>query len=426
MTMVYLTIHRSAHTIGGNCIEITTSEGHRLILDAGRPLDAPVEMTTGLIPSSLDINTPIDGLLLSHSHQDHYGLLNELPISWPVFCGEPSEKLIRLTASIFGDPPKQVFRHWQSEIPFTLGPFTITPYLTDHSAFDAYMLQVDVHGRRLLYSGDFRIHGRKQSLVKKMLANPPKKVDILIMEGTNIGSDKPCLSESDLETEFTQLLQTTPGRVFVGWSAQNIDRTVTLFRACKRTNRTMVVDLYGAEVLETLAAHANIPRPGWPNLKVVITSGLSKIYNKKGQSDFIERMVKQGIAAKRLCDNKRQWLIMTRSSLIRDYQRNNVIPTPEDVWSWSMWSGYLQEERGQIIQSWFEKTECPAKHIHTSGHASPTDLQEFAEKIAPRFLVPVHGIAWDGENTVGFPAIQRLADGEMFSIPTTNSEEGHY
>ena len=44
--------------------------------------------------------------------------------------------------------------------PFELRPFTITPFLVDHSAFDAYALLVEAGGRRLFYSGDLRGHGR--------------------------------------------------------------------------------------------------------------------------------------------------------------------------------------------------------------------------------------------------------------------------
>jgi hypothetical protein len=62
VTAVFLTIHRAAHEIGGNCIEIATSDGHRLILDAGRPLDVPEDVKDGLLPSTLDTKAPVDGL----------------------------------------------------------------------------------------------------------------------------------------------------------------------------------------------------------------------------------------------------------------------------------------------------------------------------------------------------------------------------
>lgn len=99
MAEVCLTIHRATHEIGGNCIELATSDGHRLILDDGRPLDAPEGMKVGLRPPTLDTTTPVDAVLLSHPHQDHYGLLGELPADWPVYCGAACEKLLAQLAS---------------------------------------------------------------------------------------------------------------------------------------------------------------------------------------------------------------------------------------------------------------------------------------------------------------------------------------
>src|SRR5690606_23963055 len=109
--------------------------------------------------------------------------------------------------------------------PFAVGPFTITPYLTDHSAFDAHMLLVDVGGKRILYTGDFRRVGRKAVLVDRFLASPPKGVDVLLIEGTTLGRAEPFPTESELEERFVELFEGTSGRVFVTWSAQNIDRT---------------------------------------------------------------------------------------------------------------------------------------------------------------------------------------------------------
>jgi ribonuclease J len=101
---VTLTIHRAASEIGGNCIEIAAN-GERILLDAGRPLDASEDEACGLVPKSLDLVQPVAGVLLSHAHQDHYGILNELPASWPVYCGKAAESLIRLTSGIFEKTP---------------------------------------------------------------------------------------------------------------------------------------------------------------------------------------------------------------------------------------------------------------------------------------------------------------------------------
>ena len=411
---VRLTVHRSAHEIGGNCIEITEDGGHRIILDVGRPLDAPADAKS-LLPRSLDLEAPCDGILISHPHQDHYGLLEEAPAGWPIYCGAATERLIRLSSAIFGKELPHAFHPWKNGTAFQIGPFTLTPFLIDHSAFDAYMVLIEVHGRRLLYSGDFRTHGRKSALTKRLMAAPPENIDVLLMEGTNLGSDKTCTTESNLEGAFVDLFRSTTGRVFVAWSAQNVDRTVTLYRACLKTGRTLVIDLYTAEVMEALAEFGKLPRPGWKNVKVVVTSAFARMYRRTGREAFVEQMVPHGISAAKLEENPEKWVVMVRPSLIRDYVPKGVTPNHQDAWCWSMWRGYLGNEDGALVSKWFKDGRSRANHIHTSGHASPAVLLSFAHAINAKQLVPIHGAAWDGDTT-GFPSIRRLADGQSMTL----------
>jgi ribonuclease J len=410
---VTLTVHRATDQIGGNCIEVA-AKGGRLILDVGRPLDAPAD-ATGLIPDSLDVKAPNTSILISHPHQDHYGLLEETPPSWPVYSGAATQRLIRLTANIFGKSLDRAFSHWTSGKPLSIGPFTVTPWLTDHSAFDAHMLQIDGLGRRILYSGDFRLHGRKSALVQRLMASPPADVDVLLMEGTNLGTTKPSKTEAALEAEFIDLFRSTPGRVFVAWSAQNVDRTVTLYRAALQTGRTLVVDLYTAEVMQALGEFGRLPQPDWSRIKVVVTSSLARMYRRRGDEAFVHQMVANGISAKKLEQDRSKWVVMVRPSLARDYERAGVIPTSEDAWSYSQWSGYLSAPDGQALQAWFERGAAKARHIHTSGHASSDDLRAFAGAIRPKWLVPIHGVAWDEERE-GFPPVKRLKDGEPLLV----------
>lgn len=407
-----LTIHRSASQIGGNCIELEHSSGERLLLDVGRPLDAP-NNAMGLLPQSLDLKRPAH-VVISHPHQDHYGLLNEIPRHWPVHCGAASEKLMRLTASITGGQIEQECHAWKSGVATDIGPFKVTPLLIDHSAFDASMVLIEAEGKRVLYSGDFRIHGRKSALVERLMSSPPKDIDVLLLEGTNLGSDKPTKSEADLEEDFVDLFKNTPGRVFVAWSAQNVDRTVTLYRAAKKTGRTLVVDLYTAEVMELLAEHGRLPRAGLENIKVVITSSMARMYKRKGHAEFVDHMATggRGISASALNDHRSKWVVMLRDSLRGDYENKGVTLNSADSWSWSMWSGYLKSASAELLD-WLQ--DAAPRHIHTSGHASPRHLLDFAKAVAPKKLVPIHSFTWD-DHIEGFPAVHRMKDGETLTI----------
>lgn len=410
MPPLTLTIHRSAHEIGGNCIELALG-GERILLDMGRPLAAPRE-TRDLLPASLDTTTPAT-ILISHPHQDHYGLLEEAPAHWPVRCGEPTRRLMHLTMSITGRTLPHAATSWRSGEPFDVGPFQITPLLTDHSAFDAHMLLIEAAGKRLLYSGDFRMHGRKRVLVERMMRDPPRNIDVLLMEGTNLDSDKPCVTEDDLEGRFRSLFEATRGRVFVAWSAQNVDRTVTIYRACLKTGRTLVVDLYTAEVMQMLAEFGRLPTPDWRQVKVVMTRSL----RRRVDDGFADKLVKggQAISAAALQKASEPMVIMTRGSLLRDYAAKGVAANADDAWCWSQWRGYLREPDGAFVAQWFDNAGARAEHIHTSGHASAADLRAFAAAIAPKQLAPIHGVNWDNDQP-GFPPSLRLRDAETHTL----------
>ena len=412
-TTLNLTVHRGTQQIGGTCIEIAHPHGDRLILDAGRPLDAP-EGATGLLPESLDLSRPAT-VLISHPHMDHWGLIGEIPASWPIWTGSGSAKLIAATSDITRRPLPRTFETWNSHSgPIAIGPFTVTPFLTDHSAFDAYMLLVDVEGKRILYTGDFRRHGRKCELVDRFMEAPPADIDVLLTEGTNLGSDKPVKSEWDIEDEFVEVFKRTKGRVFVSWSGQNIDRTVSIYRATKRTGRILAIDLYTADVLDRISEGTGLPRAGCPNLKVVVTSRLNRNYCDQGRRNFVERMVPHGVSARKLADSR--YVVMLRNSLIDDYQRAGVMPTADDAFNFSMWHGYLDSPSHAAARDWCQAAGAEIALIHASGHASPEDLRAFTAAVRPKSTVPVHGVKWD-EESHGFGTVRRLDDGEPMAIP---------
>jgi ribonuclease J len=349
---------------------------------------------------------------------DHWGLIDELPPAWDIWAGAKSAELMRLSSELFGGSITRKINTWATSAkPFEITPFKVTPYLTDHSAIDAYMLLIDVGGRRILYTGDFRTHGRKARLVEDMIASPPEKVDVLIMEGTNLGTDKPAIAEAEVEKAFVNLALDTPRHIFVQWSAQNIDRTVTLYRAAKRTGRTLVVDLYAADVLRRIAEGTRLPSPGsaFPELKVVITPGGKRLYTRQGREQFVADMATSGFATSRARLINERAIIMLRDSMVLDFERVGLGFTAADAYAFSTWSGYLDAENAKT--GWAKAKAAGAKTVmlHTSGHASPSDLSRFAAAIAPKAVVPVHGLAWDAPE-IELPTVRRLSDGEVWDL----------
>ncbi len=418
MSPLTLTIHRAAHEIGGNCIELRLGE-HRLLLDAGSPLDAGRSPLATQIPATLDLEAPVDGVVISHPHQDHYGLLPALPERWPVWAGAASAALMDLTWRVTGSTGRPL-RSYESFRRFDVGPFRITPLLTDHSAFDAHMLLIEAGGRRVLYSGDFRRTGRKAGLVDRLLQRPPMDVDLLLLEGTTLGRASGFPTETDLEASFLDAFQRTPGRVFVSWSAQNIDRTVTIYRAAKRAGRELVLDVYSLHVLETLARHRDsLPRLGFPGMRGLITRSMARMYRHPERMDeprFVDQLAETGrcVSAQNL-DRVSSPVVMLRPSLFRDLQKAGVQPTGDDLWVFSQWRGYLDQGGYDKVQQAFRDAGAGFAHVHTSGHACRDDLLALANAVNARKLVPIHSFDWD-QHLEAFPAVVRLHDGELHEV----------
>ena len=238
-------VHRGTKQIGGTCVELEYG-GARLLLDLGLPLDAdPAGDPAPLLPDVPGLRAPDPGLLalvLSHGHADHWGLAPHARPSLPVVMGAATRHIL-LAAAPFVPRPVPFAAHGSGlpdladRVPLRIGPFTVTPYLMDHSAFDAYALLVEAGGRRLFYSGDLRAHGRKAALFERLLGDPPRPVHAMLMEGSSLGrlgSDQRFPTEAEVETQLVERLR-PPGFVAVCASAQNIDRVVSLYRACKRT-----------------------------------------------------------------------------------------------------------------------------------------------------------------------------------------------
>lgn len=164
-------IHRGAHEIGGNCVELE-HDGQRLVLDVGRPLTAARDEFVPLPPIDAG-NGSLLGVLITHHHADHWGLVDQVSSETPVWMGAATHRILKAAGFWTSGLDIPLAGELQHRVTFELGPFTITPYLNDHSAFDAYSLLVEAGGRRLFYTGDIRATVARRASSKSSCANRP-------------------------------------------------------------------------------------------------------------------------------------------------------------------------------------------------------------------------------------------------------------
>jgi ribonuclease J len=411
-------IHRGSKQIGGSCVEVE-SRGLRILIDLGVPLDADGN-TSKYLPkvNGLDGADPtLLGVLISHPHLDHFGLLAHISPKIQVGMGPAARRILKAAAPFLrGDWPTPTEGwNYQSEQNFDIGPFRVTPFLVDHSAYDAYALLIESAGRSIFYSGDFRAHGRKAALFDRLVANPPTNIDALLLEGSSIGrigDDQRFSTESDTEAELVKVFSATEGLALVQTSGQNIDRIVSVMRASKRTGRKLVLDLYTAAILEA-TDNPNIPQSDWPEVALFIPQ-IQRIQIKNNAwFNLLKRHATNRIYIEQLQEAPRKSTLLFRSLHRSDLERGNCLAGAAYIYS--QWEGYWERGSYDVVKGWLNKHAIPKFSIHTSGHASPVDLKQFAGAIKPRKVVPIHSFAPERYAEL-FSNVQSYSDGEWWEV----------
>ncbi len=410
-------IHRGSKEIGGNCIELE-SAGKHILFDLGMPLTAanPDEVKLPEVSGLSNGDDPnFLGVIISHPHQDHYGLLPKAHSTTPVFIGKEAHAILEASApfSPSGLHLDHVI-HYRDKTPFEVGPFRFTPFLNDHSAFDAYALSVEADGKVLFYTGDFRAHGRKSGAFNRLLARGPKKVDVLLMEGTNIGrgaSEKKLSTESQLEDEIQASLARTEGLALAWFSGQNIDRFVTFYKAAKGVGRIFVADLYVAHILNALDRRS-LPNPRASDIRIFLPARMrSKIIRDKS-FDLVRPYYDRRIYPEEIRDEASNLVMTFRPVMCRDLEKARCLKEARLIYS--LWPGYL--ERGnQDIREWCKGHGVHFEIQHTSGHAGISDMKKLVNALSPKRIVPIHSFN-PKRFSEFFPNVEPTDDGVWWSV----------
>ena len=411
-------IYRGTKEIGGTCVELTANNGKILWVDLGAPLDDNN-------PNIDYANNKLDALIISHPHQDHFGLMEKVGTTVPIFIGELSLDLINAT-KIFRDIPLlqgnfKTIRPWKK---FTIfDTFEVTPFLTDHSTPEAFAFLIEADGKRIFYSGDFRATGRKRMVYEKQIEAPLKNIDLLLIEGTMIErTNHLFLTEDTVEEAIFNTIKDQTNLTFVISSAQNIDRLISVFRACKRTQKFLVIDVYTAWVLEMARKQSkNIPAIEWQEIKVFDHPGqLEKIKDKS--FDAFRSRIKEQRIGNAVFQTPSDFVYFVRcpnEKLVEKLRNKGTINI-----IYSQWEGYLKEEHKTFCTDNINKlkndNDISYQVIHTSGHATVPDLIKFAKAINPNKIVPIHTAFPDKFKTefekVGFKNITLWEDGKEYKI----------
>jgi ribonuclease J len=394
-----ITIHRGTHQIGGCVTEIRTKKT-RIFIDMGSELpdkDGNIVTETLSIDGITKGEKNCDAVFFTHYHGDHIGMIASILPGVPMYMGKAAKEIYiilqkRVNREIV--PIVETINTFEIAKKIQSGDITITPFMVDHSAYDAYMFLIEADGKKILHTGDFRTHGFRGKGVIPTLKTYVKKVDVLITEGTML-SRNPELTKTEhmLQGEFRKLISEYK-YVFVICSSTNIDRIASLHKSTPR-GKYFLSDRYQKEVTDVVIKYA---------------AEYSSLYSLK-KVLFYNKAIKEKVQEIGFC-----MLVRGNDQFKEIMQEYRDTHNSECLVIYSLWEGYLNQpdSRYKELIEGFQNVS----HIHTSGHATLQAIDQVCRTVAPsQAIIPIHSENPERLNSLDLPYhIEYLKDGQVYEV----------
>ena len=378
-------IHRGTNQIGGCLTELQSNSGTKILIDIGANLpDSEGNKKTEIELEGLTYGeSSYDAIFITHYHGDHIGLYNKVNSNIPIYIGKISKGVYTILQKRLGkanivskeDFEKiDAFNTFSIKDKITIKDIVVTPIGTDHSAFDSYMFLIEADNKKILHTGDFRIHGQRGKKLLDAVRKYVRDVDCLICEGTTLTrNDNEILSESQLQLNAENIFKNNRYN-FILCSSTNIDRIAAFHKASLRAHKMFVCDRYQSEILEYVSKNSR------SSLYKFNESKESKIYCYG--DNMIDKMRKFGFV-----------MLVRPTDRLSKFQDYHFI--------YSQWLGYLKGKNIDYkrIQDFVPES---FEYLHTSGHATPDAIKQIIEITNPRIVIPIH--------TEGKEKIKELTD----------------
>lgn len=400
-------VYRGTHQIGGCVTEIKTANA-RIIIDMGEelpPVDCKARQAIeidGVANGTADCNA----VLITHYHGDHVGMFESVLPNIPIYMGKVAKQIYGVVQGMLknklnkGDPKKvNAFKEFTVGKPLYFGDIKVTPYTIDHSAFDAYMLLIEAEGKRILHTGDFRMHGARGGKMPAVFEKYCKNIDLLITEGTMLSRiDEKVITEREIGRQADKLINGNK-YVFALCSSTNIDTIAEFYNAAVKNKRPFIVceEDFQSEIL-----------------KIVTQNTTSSFY------DFDRNKIYSYGQNLHELMRERGFFFLGRTNYIT---KKAIEVFPNSLLIYSMWKGYLDkshpaydEYKSNFVNGALN-SGCRIIYLHTSGHASVEEIKKICEITEAKTIIPIHSETPETLKEIGISGnILILQDNESITI----------
>ncbi len=331
----------------------------------------------------MELGDRLEGLILTHSHEDHLGAI---PYLWPrIRCpvyGTPFAcELVRRKTE--GD--RRFRRMTLNEIPVggevELGPFRVDLIPAAHSVPEANILAIQTAAGTVVHATDWKIDpdplvGRRTD-EETLRALGDRGVLALVCDSTNALVEGTAGSEAALRENMIGIIEKCPGRVVVASFASNVARMETINRAALATGR-----------------HASlIGRSLWRILEISQRCGYLKDIEPFLPEKDVGYLPPEKILAGVTGSQGEPRSALTRiargdSQVLSLEPGDTAIFSSREIPGNELAIGRVQNQLAHLGVDIITDDTDP---VHVSGHPARDELRLMYDWLRPRFLIPIHG-----------------------------------
>ena len=365
------------------------TRGDWVIIDMG--IGFPTERMAGaeyVIPDSTflhSIKDRIKAILLTHSHEDHYGAIPYIwqevgcPIYGTAFALKMLENKLAENDLLGKVPMRKVSKDGAH---FKLGAFDIEYFHFTHSIPQSCGIILRTEQGAILHTGDWKfdptpiIDKTSDMTTLKKLAK--EGVLAVMCDSTNALVLEHSLSEADVTTELEKVIKNIKsGKIVITCFSTNAVRMQSVFKASQATGRKLVVLGRSMETIVDIAKSEGYLQ----DFEYISADEASKYDDNKvlylcTGTQGEPRSVLTRVSENAYADLK----LHTGDTVIFS---SKIIPGNEE--------SILNVQNNISRQGVNVITTLDNPNIHASGHGSKPELEQLYNLLKPQIVIPVHG-----------------------------------
>lgn len=375
--------------IGRNCACIEVN-GRILVLDVGIMFPDPdmpgVDLVLPDFTYLRENADRVDGIILTHGHEDHTGglayLLRDFPA--PVYGSELTLALARNRVDEAGLASRAQFIPVYDHERRRIGPCDVEFIPVTHSVPHAFATAFHTPQGIILHSGDFKIDlhpvdGRRTDLARMGALGSDPGIRLLLADSTNAEESGYTPSESTVGATLEKVFLARPDKRFVVTCfASHIHRVQQVCNAAIGQGRKVAT--LGRSMQKNVGLARKLGLLHIPDASLI---DIGDVDNYPPGQVCVISTGSQGepmSALSRLASGENRFFTLHRDDVVVI----SAHPIPGNEWSVGRVIDSLHRLGVEVIHSGVDA-------VHVSGHARRGELAMLMSVTQPEFFIPVHG-----------------------------------